>query len=153
MVFKAITVLAIAAAAFLVFGCGGGGDSTLSKQEYDQKLELVCNKGLQDREEFIGNLEQKYERRNPKANAKEKAEEQSENLMGLMTVYEGTTEEIAEIGLPEKEEEKAEELVQTREDAAAKIRANPADALANVSTILAKTNEVAEELEVASCAR
>lgn len=150
--FKAITVLATAAAVFLVLGCGGG-DSSLSKQEYDQKLELVCNKGLKEREEFIGKLDRKYEQRNPNANAKEKAEEQTENIKNLMAVYKGTTEEIADIGLPEKNEKKAEELVQSREAAVAKVLADPAGALANTTTIFAKNIKIAEELEVASCAK
>lgn len=145
-------VLAIAAAVSVLLGCGGG-DSSLSRQEYDKKLELVCNKGLQQREDFLREVGRKFEQRNPKANAKEKAEEQTENIKNLMAVYEGTTEEIADIGLPEKNEKKAEELVQTREAAVAKVLADPAGALANITAIFTKTNKIAEELEVASCAR
>lgn len=152
MVFKAIVVLAVAVAVWFMLGCGGG-DSSLSKAEYDQKLELTCNKGLQEREEFLGEVDKKYEEQGPHQNAKEKAEEQAKNIKGLMAVYQGTTEEIADIGLPEKEEEKAEELVEAREAAVTKVEADPAGSISNITAIFEKPNKVAEGLEVGSCAK
>jgi hypothetical protein len=127
-------------------GCGSGS-STLSKAEFDQQLELVCNKGLQEREEFLvkGNEEV--------AEGKIKKVGKAEAIRRLFAVYAGTTEKIAEIGLPEKEEQKAEELVQAREAAAKKVNEDPLGAIAKVATIFAKPIKIAEELEVASCAK
>jgi hypothetical protein len=126
-------------------GCGGGG-SSLSKAEYQQQLELVCNKGLQEREEFLVKSNELA------AEGKVKVSK-ADGIRKLFGVYAGTTEKIAEIGLPEEEEEKAEELVQAREASVAKVEADPFSALTDSVTIFAKPRKIAEELEVASCAK
>jgi hypothetical protein len=130
-----------------IVGCGG--NSSLSKAEYAQKLELVCNEGLKDREEFIAEVGRHYESRQQQPTT----EEQSENLRNLMAVYEGTTKEIADIGLPEQDEKKAEELVKAREGAVARVEADPHNALAEIAEIFAKAYRIAEEFDAGSCAR
>lgn len=144
MVRKAIVGLVVVAA--LLVGCGGD-DSSISKQEYDQELELVCNKGLQEREEAIGRLTQEFEEQKKKSNT----EAQTENIRKLIAVYQGTTEEIADIGYPEQGEKKAEELVEAREEAAATVEADPLGSLGVSATTFEKPNEIAEDLEAKSC--
>ncbi len=144
---KAIIGLAVAAALLVVAGCGGD-DSSISKQEYDQELELVCNKGLQEREELIGQLSQEFEEGKQKSTTKT----QAENINKLIAVYKGTTEEIADIGLPEEGEKKADELVRAREEAAAKVEADPLGSLGVTSTTFEEANKIAEDLEAKSCA-
>ncbi len=129
-----------------ITGCGG--DSSLSKSEYEQKLELVCNTGLKKREEFIAGVTQEYQKSGKKPNAKE----QAENLRNLMGVYQETTEEIADIGLPEPGDQKAEELVKAREDAVAKVKASPQSALFEFPKIFGKAYRLAEDFDSASCA-
>lgn len=146
MVRKAIVGLAVAAALLVVAGCGGD-DSSISKQEYDQKLELVCNKGLQEREELVSRLGQEFEEGKQKSNTKT----QTENIRNLIAVYQETTEEIADIGLPEQGEKKAEELVQEREAAAAKVEADPLGSLGVSATTFEKANKAAENLDAKSC--
>jgi hypothetical protein len=151
-VHKGITAAIVVFVGLLcIAGCGGG--STISKAEFEQKLELVCNKGLREREELLGKIAQEYEKRNRKQNAKEQAEEQSANIKKLMGVYRATTEEIAEIDLPKEQEKAAEDLVKSREGVADKVEADPTKALANASTIFAKASKAAETFDVASCAR
>jgi glutamine synthetase adenylyltransferase len=133
-------------------GCGGG-DSSISKAEYDQQLELVCNKGLSQREETLGEIAQEYKTRDRNASAKELAQEQSANVRKLMAVYRGTTEEIEGIGQPEEEEKLAEELVKAREDVVAKVEADPSAAIANAGTIFTKASNLAEKFGIASCAK
>lgn len=132
-----------------ITGCGSGSSSTLSKAEYEQKLELVCNKGLREREEFIQGVTHEYEKQQKKLTA----QGQAENLRHLMGVYQGTTKEISEIGLPEHAEKKAEELVKAREDAVAKVKADPASALSEFAELFAKSYKIAEEFDTKSCAR
>ncbi|HWC48785.1 MAG TPA: hypothetical protein VG448_07885 [Solirubrobacterales bacterium] len=132
-----------------ITGCGSSSSSTLSKSEYEQKLELVCNKGLREREEFIQGVTQEYQEQGKKLTAKG----QAENLRNLMAVYQGTTEEIAEIGVPENEEKKAEELVKEREQAVAKIKADPLTGLSEFSELFAKSYKIAEGFDTKSCAR
>lgn len=146
MVRKAIIGLAVAAA--LMAGCGGDDDSSLSKQEYDQKLELVCNKGLQEREELVSRLGKEFEEGKQKSNSKT----QTENIRKLIAIYQGTTEEIDDLGLPEQSEMKAEELVEERERAAEKVEADPLGSLGVTATTFEKANKVAEDLEAGSCA-
>jgi hypothetical protein len=147
MVRKAIVGLAVAAALLVVAGCGSD-DSSISKQEYDQELELVCNKGLQEREELVSQLGQEFEEGKQKSNTKS----QTENIRKLIATYQGTTEEIADIGLPEESEKKAEELVQEREKAAAKVEDDPLGSLGVTATTFEQANEVAEDLNAKSCA-
>jgi hypothetical protein len=151
-VHKGISAIIVIAIGLLGIG-GCGGDSSLSKAEYDQKLELVCNKGRSEREELLKEISQEYNGQNRNANAKEQAEEQAANILKLMAVYRGTTEEIDGIGLPEQSEEMAEELVKSREDAVAKVEADPGSAVANFAAIFAKPNKISEELDVASCSK
>lgn len=146
MVRKAIVGLAVAAA--LLAGCGGDDDSSISQQEYDQQVELVCNKGLQEREELVSQLGKEFEEGKQKSNTKS----QTENIQKLIAVYQDTTEEIADVGLPENNEKKAEELVEEREKAAEKVEADPLGSLGVTSTTFEKANKVAEDLKAKSCA-
>lgn len=149
MVHKAIAGLVVVGALLLVAsGCGGGDDSTVSKQEYDQQLELVCNQGLKEREAYLEELNRRFEEQGGKVS---KAF-QVKNLRKYVAIYQGTTEEIADIGLPEEDKKKAEELVETREKAAAQVEADPLGSVESVQVIFKKTNEVAEDLEAKSCA-
>lgn len=128
-------------------GCGGN-DSPISRAEYDQRLEIVCNKGLKEREEMIQAINQEYEELQEQ---KATTQYQVENLRKVIAIYQGTTEEIADIGLPEKGEKQAEEMVQARENAAGKVDANPLGTRDALSTVFAKANKLAEELEAKSC--
>lgn len=144
---KAIVVLAVVGALLVGTGCGGD-DSSISKQEYDQKLELICNKGLKEREELFSDVTREFEEQNKKASN----DFQAESIRKLTAVYEGTTDEIDELGVPEEGEKKAEEFVQAREDAAAKVDADPLGAREELITIFAKANKIAEDLNAQSCA-
>lgn len=147
---KAIAGLAVVGALLLVTsGCGGGDDSTVvSKQEYDQKLELACNQGLKEREAFLNKVNHAFE----ELGGDVSKAFQTENIRKLVAVYQGTTEEIADIGLPEENKKKAEELVQTREKAAAQVEADPLGSLSSLGYVFKKTNQIAEDLEASSCA-
>lgn len=147
MVHKAIVGLAVAGVLLVAAGCGGD-DSSISKQEYDQQLELACNQGLQEREEVLNDLGRKAK----ESRQKPSLDFQKESIGKLIAIYQGTTEEIADIGLPEENEKKAEELVQAREEAAATVEADPLGSLGVSATTFEKSNKLAEELEAKSCA-
>lgn len=140
--------IAVMAVFALLAGCGGG-NSSLSKDEFARELKLVCNKGLQERETLIKNLTQEYyEQRAERATPKY----QAENLRSLMNIYQGTTEQIAEIGLPEGEEEKVEALLHAREEAAAKVKASPIGTRDNLEIIFKEADQKAEAFSAPSCA-
>jgi hypothetical protein len=153
-VHKGISAVVAALIAVLgIAGCGGG-NSSISKAEYQQQIELVCNKGLKEREEFFKEVTQEYTQQSKNATPKELAEIQAKNVRRLMAVYKGTTEEIADLGLPEQGEKKAEELVKGREDGVAKVEEETVRGVAQFSAIMAKPNKIAEDFfEVTSCAK
>lgn len=153
-VHKGISAVAVVLIGLLgIAGCGGG-DSSLSKAEYQQQIELVCNRGLKEREELFKEVTAEYAKESRNANAKEIAELQADNVRKLMATYQKTTEEIADLGLPEEGEKKAEELVSGREKGVAKVESNPQSAILEFAKVMEKPNKIAEDFfEVASCAK
>ncbi len=133
-----------------ITGCGDA--SSISKSDYKQQVELVCNKGLKEREELLKKVTPEYVRRSRNATAKERVEEQEQNVRKLMTVYQGTTEELVDIGLPDEGEKTAEELVKAREDGASKLKADPR-LIGEFTAIFAKASKSAEDLGVSSCGK
>jgi hypothetical protein len=101
----------MAAALLAAAGCGGG-DSSVSKQEFEQQLKAACNKGLQAREHSYTQITNEY----LESGKQPTPDYQAENIRKLFASYQETTEEIADIGLPEGEEKKAEALIKARED-------------------------------------
>lgn len=142
---KAIVGFMVAGALLVVAGCGDDS-STISKEEYDQRLEVACNKGIQEREELTHVLNREFEEKLERDITRKI---QEENLRKLIAVYQRTTEAIADIPLPEGEAEKtAEEYVREREDAAAKVEAAP---IAANNALFKKSEELGEELESVTC--
>ncbi|HEX6781146.1 MAG TPA: hypothetical protein VF125_03850 [Solirubrobacterales bacterium] len=126
----------------------GSDDSSLSKEEYNQQLKLVCNEGLKERETLVRELSKDYyenRAQNPTP------EYQAENLLKVMAVYQDTTQSIADIGKPEGEEEKVEAFIRAREEAAAKVEASPIGTRDAIETIFKDANEKAAALDAATC--
>jgi hypothetical protein len=145
---KGIAGLGIAIVLLLVAAGCGGGSSTISQQEYEHELELVCNKGLQAREDAFREITQEYEEL---SEAEATAQVQNENLLKLIDLYQETTEEIDEIGVPEGNEKKAEELVEEREVATNKVKADPAGTRPRFSQIFEKSSQLAKSFGAQAC--
>ncbi|MFL5874152.1 MAG: hypothetical protein ACJ75T_11875 [Solirubrobacterales bacterium] len=145
--FKAIAGLTIAGVFVLALTGCGGGDSTISKSAFDKQLEIVCNKGLQGREEVMEKLSRQYQETVQKSTT----QLQSENVLKLIAAYQRTTEEIDDLDFPQGSEQKVEELVEAREKAAATVEADPIGSISVNAPTFDKANKVAEELEAKSC--
>lgn len=144
MVRKAIVGFMVAGALLVVAGCGDDS-STISKEEYDQRLEVACNTGIREREELTHALNREFEEKLERDITRKV---QMENLRKLIAVYQRTTEAIADIPLPEGDEKTAEEYVREREDAAAKVEASP---LAANNALFQKSEELGKKLETVTC--
>jgi hypothetical protein len=146
---KGIAAFAVLVASLLLLAGCGDDSSTISQQEYEQQLELACNRGLQEREKVYSQVTEEYEELSEKE-ATPKVED--ENLLKLIDVYQETTEEIDELGVPEGNEEKAEELVKQREEAAAKVQADPQGTRNSFGSIFEKSSDLAESFGAKACA-
>lgn len=111
-----MVVVGLMALILLAVGCGSS-DSNMTEKEFEQQLKVACKKGEQESNEVYGQISKLY------SEGKRKATRafQTENLEKMVAVYVNTTEKIAEIGLPDEGKERAEALIQAREDAAAKV--------------------------------
>jgi hypothetical protein len=146
---RGLILVAFLAILMALGGCGGSDSSSVSQEEFTQQLKLVCNKGLQEREALIKELTQEYyEQREERATPAY----QAENLRKMMATYQGTTEKIAEIGMPEGEEAKIEALIKAREEAAARVEASPLGTRDNIEIIFRDADSKAKAFEAPSCA-
>jgi hypothetical protein len=134
--------------AFFLFVAGcGDSESTLSQKEYEKQLVVVCNQGEKESNdvlERISNLYYEGKRRPTR-------EFQTENLRKMMRAYEATTENISEIGLPERGKEAAEALVESREEGAAKAMADIWGTRNDYLVIFKDANERAKAYGVEAC--
>jgi hypothetical protein len=129
-------------------GCGSGSSSSLSEEDYMQEVRLVCNQGLKEREELINQINRDYyEKREQATNTKY----QVENLRKLIGLYQKTTEELADVGLPEGGEKKAEEMLRAREEAAAKVQASPLGTRDSLEVVFKDANDRAEAYGLKTC--
>jgi hypothetical protein len=145
---RGIVSIAIVALIAALAGCGEGDSSSLSKQEFTNQLKLACNKGKQERETLVTNISRDYYEHHA---GRATPEYQTENLLKLMDVYQGTTKEIADIGLPDGSAKKVEAFLHAREEAAAKVEASPLGTRDNLEIIFKPAVEKGEALGVGSC--
>ena len=144
-IFIAAVVLAML---FAVVGCGGGGgETTVSASEYKSQVTLVCNQAEQKLQELITRLKNEYQERPEKAEARY----QAENLLKLIGLYEETTEELADVGVPEGGEEEAEDLIHAREESAAEVQASPLGTRDAFQVVFRDANDILKKLEANGC--
>ena len=143
-----LILIVVVALVSVLAGCGGSDDSSLSKQEFTTQLKAACKKGHQDRETLVTNISRDYYEHHA---GRATPEYQTENLLKLMDVYQGTTGAIADIGMPEGEEKKVEDFIHAREEAAARVEASPLGTRDNLEIIFKPAVEKSEELGVGAC--
>jgi hypothetical protein len=147
---RGMVLVALIALLLAVAGCGGGdGDSTLTKQEFTEQLKEVCAEGREERRLLLKNLAKEYyeERAHKPTDSY-----QAGNLLKLMAIVQSTTDEIADIGLPEgKEKKQVEDWIEMREEAAAKVEASPLGTRDNLQAIFEDSYSTSRTLGVGSC--
>jgi hypothetical protein len=127
----------------VVSGCGGGDEESLTKSEYVRKGNAICGKWQQARGDVFRKLNQ--ELKPPVTQAKkEKA------VLLVLSPYETAVEELAELSFPEKEGQKAEEVVEAMEDGVSQAKANPGTLMSSTLPF-AKSNQLADDFGLTEC--
>jgi hypothetical protein len=134
---------ALAIFALLVAGCGGSSEEALSKSEFLKQGNAICAQQTKAREEAISELIQSVD---PSEGQKAIRKEAAEKAVDL---YEGATKDIAELAAPKGDEAKVKAIIQSMEDSAASIRANPQSAF--VGHPFDKANKAVESYGLKDC--
>ena len=143
---RGMGMVAVAALVVLLQGCGGGDPDTATKADFIKEAKAICHKGEQEREELSNKLILEYQER--EENATQKVQEEA--VLKFAKIYEKTTAALADLDLPEGEEQKVEAIVEAREDAAAQVKASPATAL-HSGAPFKKADDLAEDYGLDNC--
>jgi hypothetical protein len=133
-----------AALLLLVTGCGGSG-SSLTKAEFIKEANLVCQEAASAKEEALGAALAKF------GGGKITRADQVKALLFVLRPYDEATEKIDGLGAPKGEAEKVEALVEAREEATARTKADPDTTLVS-DTPFKKAQELAEKYGLDRCA-
>jgi hypothetical protein len=140
---KSLILILAALAAVAVFGCGGGGEESLTKADYVRQGNAICGKWQQARGALFGKFNKTLSPPVTKAK-REKA------ILMILKPYEVAAQDLGELSPPDGEEAKAEAVVAAMEEAATEAKANPA-ALLRSSAVFEKPNELADDYGLKEC--
>jgi hypothetical protein len=141
---KIVIVVLAALAAFMAFGCGGGGDEeSLTKAEYVRKGNAICGKWQQARGALFGKFNKQLGPSVTKAK-REKA------ILMILKPYETASLDLAELPPPEGEEKKVQAITAAMEAAFTEAKENPATLLRS-SAVFEKPNTLAEDYGLKEC--
>jgi hypothetical protein len=146
-VFGSILGAAAIAFALLVSGCGGSDEpEALTKAEFVKQGEAACKQGADERSKLIEEFSQKV-----KPGDANTVKVQEEVVLAAIPTYEKATTKIDELGAPEGDEQKVEEIVKAMEGAVEQVKANPGSAA--ISSIPFKeANKLLQDYGLDGCA-
>jgi hypothetical protein len=143
------SLIAVAALLALASGCGGGSDDdSLTKAEFSKQGNAICTRANADQQKA---LTAAYAKLNKEGAKGKKVEEDLISNTALPPIAK-MTEELADLGTPEGEEEKAEQMVEAFEEEVQKIEDDPAGALSGTVGSFDEANKLAGEFGMNSCA-
>jgi hypothetical protein len=142
-------MVAVVALLALASGCGGSDDDdSLTKAEFSQQGDKICKEANADQQKALAAAYKKLSKEGAKG---KKVEEELITNTALPPIAK-MTEELGDLGAPEGEEEKAEEMVEAFEEEVQKIEADPGGALSGTVGAFDKANKLAEDFEMKACA-
>lgn len=153
---KGILLLLAACASALVVGCGGGGGnsgevtaSSISKAQYVKQASAICESAAkQIKTDFaVFSREQAGEKSNQSG-----GEDQAAKLVNEVFApnVEREIDELRELGAPKEDVKTVEAMLKAREEALAKVEADPKSALTNAP--FEKSIKAAKDYGVVACA-
>jgi hypothetical protein len=110
--------------ALLIAGCGDSEESSLTKAEFVKQANAACKEHADERNELFQKVSKTI-----KASEVTKADQEMLIDEVLIPPYEKNIESIEDLGAPEGDEEKVENITEEMEKAIEKIEANPLVAL------------------------
>lgn len=125
-------------------GCGGSETSSLNKSEFVKQANLACQEGLAAKEEKIQAAVARLGGRKVTRSDQEKL------ILTVLVPYEEATEKIDELDAPQGEEAKIQAIVEAREEAVARTKADPGTALVS-STAFEKATKLAANYGLDRC--
>jgi hypothetical protein len=144
-----ILFLCLAALAFA--GCGGGGDSdepeALTKAQYVKQAEAICKKTDAKQSKLVS---QELKARAGSGPAS-KSEQEAFVTKAAVPPLEEEAANLAELGGPEGEEEKAEAMVKALEKATQEIKEDPQAFIEGQSKAFVPVEKMASDLGVEAC--
>ncbi len=125
-------------------GCGGSESSSLTKSEFVKQANIACQESLAAKEERIQAAIARLGGR------KVTRADQEKLILKVLVPYEEATEKIKELDAPKGEEEKIQAIVEAREEAVARTKADPGTALVS-STAFTQATKLAASYGLDRC--
>jgi hypothetical protein len=144
-------LVAVAAIAMIVAGCGGGSDSSestssLTKAEFVKQGNAICAKGNKEIQEGFEEFEQEVGQKQP---TKAQLSEAIETI--VLPAVRNQVEGIQELEPPSGEEAKVEAITDSAEEALKEGEEDPASLTSEKADPFAKANEMANEYGLTKC--
>jgi hypothetical protein len=145
---RAVVAAALAAAVLLVPGCGGGSAS-ISKAEFIEKAEAVCEKDEKELRRDLAAFVKQHE------NVKFPSEKDVAELVHVVFSgnIEGEVKALRAIEVPSGDEKQVKALIDAREESLKNAEANPLGLNRNAKLIFAKSRKLAKEYGLEACAQ
>jgi len=130
----------------LIGGCGGGDSesATLTKAQFIKEANSICLKGEAKRGQVLNEVSQGLSGSNISPGQKEQL------VLEVLTPYEGTTAQLAELDVPDGEEKRVEAIVAAMEEAADRVKADPNTAIVSTAPFN-KANKLARGYGLDRC--
>jgi hypothetical protein len=142
-IFRTIVAAVVVA---LLAGCGKSetGSASLTKAQFVEEANAVCEKWQEGREDALAAATRKF------AGKKSSSEMEEEAVLMILRPYEEATRNLGELRYPEAEEAKVRAIVITMEEAAKRVKADPGTALES-DLPFRKANELSEKYGLTRC--
>ncbi|MFL5834508.1 MAG: hypothetical protein ACJ76B_11100 [Solirubrobacterales bacterium] len=132
-----------------MLGCGGSDDASsepLTKRAFLKQGNSICEKGVKEKDKLF---EASF--KEISAGGKEPAKKDVEQLvLDILPPIQKTTEQLAELSPPEKDEGKVSALIEGYEEAVQEAEEDPGSALS--ANFMKAPNEAAQTYGFTSCA-
>lgn len=149
MSFRAYPILLLVFALALLAGCGGDDEeSSLTKAQFVQQGDAICKKQNKKKDADLTKAFREFEKKGKSSGGN--AEEELIADVALPPIAE-MTEELADLGLPQEQEELAGKFISEMEKAVAEVEEDPSRALEGEPFEGAKEN--ATKLGFSACSQ